>query len=42
LQNWFPVSVVKPKTPLFLYKEVNYMTDHPELIVNGWRKCGML
>lgn len=38
----FPLSQVKPQTPLFLYKGWKYVAEHPQVVINGWRKCGLL
>ena len=38
----FALSLVKPQTPMFLYREWQYMTENPGGRINGWCKCGLL
>ena len=39
---WTPISLVKPQTPMFLYRGWQYMPENPIVTINGWRKCGLL
>ena len=37
----FRISTIKPLTPRWLYIGWKHIADDPDMVVRGWRKCGL-
>jgi hypothetical protein len=36
------LSIIKPLTPDWIHSAVKCIVDRPQLVINGWDKCGLL